>query len=106
MERNQKPAISLSLLAEGIFGLILLDLLVFSFVGARNLARFSLAESDRQTMQWVRSNTPAESRFLLITSAGQISPMTDTFQEWFPALAERRSQNTLQGTEWTLGEDF
>jgi len=43
---------------------------------------------------------------LLITNAGQISPMTDSYQEWFPVLAERQSQNTLQGKEWTLGSAF
>jgi len=106
MEKNKRPALNLSPLMEGILGVILIYLLVYSFVGARGLARLSLAESDRQTMEWVRSNTPAESRFLLITNAGQISPMTDAFQEWFPALSERRSMNTLQGTEWTLGEQF
>jgi hypothetical protein len=42
----------------------------------------------------------------LITNAGQISPMTDVFQKWFPDLSERRSANTLQGIEWTLGEKF
>ncbi len=32
--------------------------------------------------------------------------MKDPFQEWFPALAEQRSLTTLQGAEWTLGEEF
>lgn len=32
--------------------------------------------------------------------------MTDPLQEWFPALADRRSQTTLQGLEWTLGSSF
>jgi hypothetical protein len=26
--------------------------------------------------------------------------------EWFPALTERRSQSTIQGYEWLLGDDF
>jgi hypothetical protein len=32
--------------------------------------------------------------------------MIDAYQEWFPALTERRSVNTLQGREWTLGPQF
>jgi hypothetical protein len=41
-----------------------------------------------------------------MTNTGQISPMTDAFQEWFPVLAERQSRNTLQGLEWILGPGF
>ena len=48
-------------------------------------------------------HTP-DSQFLVIT--GNISVMTDPLLEWFPELANRRSQNTLQGLEWTLGPDF
>ena len=32
--------------------------------------------------------------------------MTDSYQEWFPVLAERQSMNTLQGMEWILGSQF
>ena len=32
--------------------------------------------------------------------------MTDPLQEWFPALADRKSQTTLQGLEWTLSPSF
>jgi hypothetical protein len=32
--------------------------------------------------------------------------MVDAYQEWFPALTERHSQNTLQGLEWTIGSEF
>jgi len=32
--------------------------------------------------------------------------MSDPIQEWFPALAQRRSQTTMQGLEWTLKNDF
>jgi hypothetical protein len=41
-----------------------------------------------------------------MTNAGNISPMTDSYQEWFPVLAERRSVNTLQGMEWVLGPNL
>jgi len=56
------------------------------------------------TMAWIRQNTPAGSRFLVLS--GETGAMVDPLQEWFPALTERRSQTTLQGLEWTLAEGF
>jgi hypothetical protein len=37
---------------------------------------------------------------------GVQSPEIDPFVEWFPALTERRSQSTIQGFEWLLGDAF
>jgi len=37
---------------------------------------------------------------------GASDPMNDSVQEWFPALAQRNSQTTLQGKEWTWGAKF
>jgi hypothetical protein len=68
------------------------------------LAGGSLSTADRETIAWVDANIPARSNFLLLT--GEQYSMKDPFQEWFPALAEQRSQTTLQGAEWTLAEDF
>ena len=58
----------------------------------------------QETMEWVRQNTPADSQFFILTRNSGI--MTDPIQEWFPALTERHSQTTMQGLEWTLGEQF
>jgi hypothetical protein len=55
-------------------------------------------------MTWVKDNTPKDARFLVIT--GNPDAMVDPMQEWFPALAGRRSQTTLQGLEWTLAAEF
>ncbi len=57
-----------------------------------------------QAMQWVSENTAPNSRFLLLTGSSGI--MSDPIQEWFPALAERESQTTMQGLEWNLNKDF
>lgn len=90
--------------------LLLLLLVVFlSWSSIQSLMRFSLVslkESDRMTMEWIKNSTPENSNFLLLTNDGGISPMVDAYQEWFPALTERHSENTLQGLEWTLGNDF
>ncbi len=95
-----------SFLLHGSFGIVVLYLLWNALIATPNLVRISLTPADRQTMQWASENTSAESRFLLLTNDGTISPMTDAYQEWFPALSERRSLNTLQGMEWILGPDF
>jgi len=39
-------------------------------------------------------------------AAGSTDPFYDPAQEWFPALTERVSQNTIQGQEWILGTKF
>lgn len=102
---NYMPKIT-SNIVVGSYVILLLFLFRVSYDSASKLTNISLAHNERETMEWVRDNTPAEGRFLLITNSGEINPMTDAYQEWFPVLAERRSQNTLQGLEWVLGPDF
>ncbi len=106
MGDKKNASIHPSVWATTAFSILLIYLFVLSFNSTGNLSRISLKETDRETMAWIKENLPPESRFLLITNAGQISPMTDSYQEWFPVLAERQSQNTLQGREWTLGSAF
>ncbi len=103
--KDEKPVKS-TRLTTGILAALLIYFFVLSYSSTAGQVRLSLTESDRATMAWVETNTPVDGRFLLITNQGQISPMTDAFQEWFPVLTERRSQNTLQGREWTLGSQF
>jgi hypothetical protein len=105
MEKNNK-AVTPTPIPGLVLTALLLSFIVLSYSSVGNLVRVSLTQSDRETMEWVKMNTPADGRFLLITNQGQISPMTDSYQEWFPALTERNSKNTLQGKEWTLGSDF
>jgi hypothetical protein len=92
----------------GKFVLILPAIILFltCFKHTSDLSRVRLGTSDRETMEWIRKNTPEDSQFLLLTNNGQVSPMVDAYQEWFPSLTERHSQNTLQGLEWTIGSDF
>ena len=45
-----------------------------------------------------------DSRFLVLTGTNSIS--CDLVLEWFPALADRQSIYTVQGTEWTKGANF
>jgi hypothetical protein len=55
-------------------------------------------------MNWARENTPADSRFLVLTGTTSVS--CDSVLEWFPALTGRQSIHTVQGTEWTQGANF
>jgi hypothetical protein len=55
-------------------------------------------------MAWVSVNTPADSRFLVLTGTTSVS--CDSVLEWFPALTGRQSIFTVQGREWTEGRNF
>jgi hypothetical protein len=82
----------------------MLYLLFSAFQFGSQLSTSSLSVSDREAMLWVRGNTPQDSRFLVLTGTNSIS--CDLVLEWFPALADRQSIFTVQGTEWTKGPDF
>ncbi|MCL5256969.1 MAG: hypothetical protein M1319_04125 [Chloroflexi bacterium] len=60
----------------------------------------SLTAEDRAEMAWVQNNTPASSRFLVVTGTAWA---VDRWSEWFPVLADRKSVATVQGYEWLPG---
>lgn len=68
----------------------------WSFVGREQLAQVSPA--NRAAMTWIRQNTPADSRFVLVTADSFW--YFDRVAEWFPYLAGRESLTTAQGLEW------
>ena len=82
--------------------------LVLAFLGAftydLSLATYVVPTSSRAAMQWIRQNTQTDGRFLVLT--GRTDPFSDPSAEWFPALAQRTSESTIQGREWTLGAGF
>jgi hypothetical protein len=79
-------------------------LFVESYLFGYRLVNTSLVPAERSAMLWVRENTSVDSQLVILT--GTSAPELDAFQEWFPALAERKSLTTFQGTEWTLGSEF
>jgi hypothetical protein len=93
-----RHAFSMSLLG------ILFYLIIECFVHAYVIRNVTLSYASQDMMTWVRENTPADGSFLILT--GRADVMTDSVQEWFPALAERHSAATLQGLEWILGDGF
>ncbi len=99
--------------AEGVFmkrGVqILLSGLLFYFVlGAMifdfQLVNTSLKPDDLVMIEWVQKNVDDGKTFLLAT--GREFSMSDPMQEWFPALTDQYSATTMQGLEWTRGEQF
>ena len=102
----QKPqdAVRVSAIESGIMIYVLLYLFFSVYQFGAGLSSSSLSPSDREAMEWVRQNTPDDSRFLVLTGTNSIS--CDMVLEWFPALADRQSLYTVQGTEWTQGSNF
>jgi hypothetical protein len=66
-------------------------------IGSGIYENFTLKQADLAAFEWIKQNTPTDSEFLLLT--GQL-PLRDAWSEWFPVLAERRSQATVFGYEW------
>jgi len=92
------PAFSLGLLG------IIFYLFVECVFHANVIVKLSLSHNARDMMAWVGKNSPEDTSFLIIT--GRQDAMTDPVQEWFPVLAKRHSETTLQGLEWVLAERF
>jgi hypothetical protein len=72
-------------------------------VGSEILQKYTLTARDSKAFEWVRENTPPESRFALVTEG---LPLRDAASEWFPALTGRRSIATVFGLEWVRQIDF
>jgi hypothetical protein len=89
---------------QGLLAYLFFVSLLGAYAYDQPLSRTVLPEGSRAAMQWIRNNSPPQSRFLLLT--GGRDPFGDPVQEWFPVYAERTSVNTLQGKEWSLGGDF
>ena len=83
---------------------LIIYLTMASSLYSNNIMQFHLLPSDLEAMQWVKKNTHVDSNFLILSI--EKGSMTQYAAEWFPSLSERRSQLTLQGREWTLGESF
>jgi hypothetical protein len=75
-----------------------------AYLNALNIvSNYTLQPRERAVFAWVKDNTPADSQFVLIT---QGNALADPWVEWFPALAQRRSLDTIFGTEWLQGIPF
>lgn len=91
-------------LERNVFLYLLLYLLFSTYQFGFQLSSATLYPPDREAMNWLRENTPPDSRFLVLTGTTSVS--CDSVMEWFPALTGRQSIYTVQGTEWTEGPNF
>jgi hypothetical protein len=112
-DRSQPEAASPALAADSDPGdsrgwlpvAVLLVAFAYPFLAAvlSTGALVGLSPSERSAMAWVQANTPASSRFVVVT--GQPWPI-DRNAEWFPVIAGRRSVATVQGSEWLPNDAF
>ena len=89
---------------RNVFIYLVLYLLFSTYQFGYQLSHATLYPKDQEAMLWVRENTPPDSRFLVLTGTTSVS--CDSIMEWFPALSGRQSIYTVQGTEWTQGQNF
>ncbi|HEY7452902.1 MAG TPA: glycosyltransferase family 39 protein [Candidatus Limnocylindria bacterium] len=85
-------------------GLVALFLALLSSLGSvvDDTSRLQRVSADQvAAMEWVRDNTEPGTRYIVATT---VYWGGDEISEWFPAVAERQSVATVQGSEW-LGED-
>ena len=90
-----------------VTGRIFWGIFIFIFIyGAYTvsvgLSRQSLNTEQLDALQWVADNTTSTDTFLILDDYS--NPLQSPLREWFPALTERRSINTVQGSEWLSGD--
>jgi len=88
--------------AYGFLAAIGLYLLGSAMYFDAQLAGTRVSPANREAFEWIKSNTPEQSRFLVLTGDNEI--FCDGVSEWFPALARRVSVTTIQGNEWLTGK--
>jgi hypothetical protein len=85
------------------FGFFILLFVYNAFQVSNTLSHQVLGAEEIKAIEWVREKTNSNSRFLIFDEQG--NPLLSPLTEWFPALAERRSIATIQGTEWLAGKN-
>lgn len=68
--------------------------------GGETFALEALTPADRAAMRWAGEHIPPGSRFLVVSGRNWAR---DKVSEWFPAIANRTSVSTVQGSEWLAG---
>jgi hypothetical protein len=87
-------------------GAVALFLALISSLGsaANETSRLQRVSSDQAAaMAWVATETDPATRFIVATT---VVWGFDEISEWFPAIAQRQSVATVQGSEWLGSEGF
>ncbi|MBK9601196.1 MAG: hypothetical protein IPO36_05030 [Anaerolineales bacterium] len=85
------------------FGFFILLFTYNAFQVSDTLSHQVLNPEERQAIEWISLNTNSADRFLVLDQ--ESNPLHSPLTEWFPALAERQSIATIQGTEWLSGKE-
>lgn len=101
---DDAPTEQVNPVERGALIYLFMYLLFSAYLFSWQISSTTVYPPDLEAMQWVRENTPADASFLVLTGSRSIA--CDAVPEWFPAIAQRKSVFTIQGTEWTLGKDF
>lgn len=101
---DAKQSDALPAVERNVFMYLILYLIFSAYQFGFQLSNAKLYPPDREGMAWVRENSSADSRFLVLTGTTSVS--CDSVLEWFPALTGRQSIFTVQGREWTEGRNF
>jgi hypothetical protein len=83
------------------FGFFVILFLYGAYTVSDTVSYQVVGAEEFKAIDWVKSNTSVADRFLILDEQG--NPLLSPFTEWFPALADRRSIATIQGTEWLIG---
>lgn len=102
--REAEQPEQVSSMERNIFIYLLVYLLFSTYQFGSRLSSATLYPPDQEAMKWVKENTAQDSRFLVLTGTTSVS--CDSVLEWFPALTDRQSIYTVQGTEWLEGQNF
>ena len=90
---------------EKIFwGYIIIALLINMQIAGSKIGQYYLSPAERTAMAWIKTNSPRESRFIVITGDDRL--FSDYSNEWFPLFTERQSYTTIQGYEWMKDPEF
>jgi hypothetical protein len=92
-----------SLSAKILLSFLLVYSLLNAFAYSLRLSTLRLTSDDISAMEWIRGNTPQDSRILIIGVGGEFDM---PLQEWMPALTGRINPAVVQGYEWTDGGAF
>jgi len=103
-EKSAGPAALWTLTRAALAVLLALWLSYQGIFGATHLD--ALPASDRAAMSWCRQHTPADARFVVVPVRARQTWFADWESEWFPALANRTSPLTVQGSEWLPNRTF
>jgi len=91
-------------LAKITIGILVVQWLISSYsIAMVEATTTTLRKEERDAFAWVSNNTLPGSTFIILTGD---QPFTDPTSEWFPALTNRISINTVQGNEWNSSVNF